>query len=115
MKRSAIKRGSIEKAKAWKRRSKPLNKRSAKMARIYREHRAPFVAAFLAAHPQCEFPDCLSPSQDCHEVVRRSHGGALYPGQPSRRPTRYVALCRLHHDWTTTHPREAQAMGLDER
>lgn len=85
------------------------------MARLYRTERAPFVAAFLSANPHCQFENCREASQDCHEVIRRTHGAALYPGQPGKRETRYVALCRSHHDWISIHPLEARALGLDEK
>lgn len=84
------------------------------MAAVYVDRRA-FVSAFLSANPGCQFPGCAASSRDVHEVIRRSHGSALYPGQPNKRATGYLALCRDHHDWTTTHPLEARALGLDER
>lgn len=95
---------------------KPLPKRSVKMATLYRDERAPFVAKFIAEHPRCQFPEpCLRASESVHEVIRRSHGGALYPGQPGKRETAYMALCNWHHDWVTSHPAEAKRLGLEVR
>jgi hypothetical protein len=84
------------------------------MAAVYVDRRA-FVSAFLSANPRCQFPECAEPSRDVHEVIRRSHGSALYPGQAGKRVTRYLGLCRAHHDWISVHPLEARALGLDER
>src|SRR5690242_7974260 len=104
MKRSPMKRSSVESVRAWKARSKPLRRRSKKMEAEYVKRRA-WVITFLGNNPYCEIHKDLwwdinpQPAVDVHEVIRRSHGGALYPGQEGKRPTRYMALCRECHDY----------------
>ena len=115
MKRTAMKRASFESVRAWKARSKPMRRRSVKMAAEYVKRRA-FVTKYLAEHPWCEARAssiCASFSVDVHEVIRRSHGGALYPGQEGKRETRYMALCRVCHDLITTHPAWARENGWE--
>lgn len=114
-----MKRASVESVKAWRARTaKPLRQRSLKMQREYVKRRA-FVGAFLADHRVCEFwsvdwaGSCWARSVDVHELIRRSHGAAIYPGQEGKRPTEYRALCRQHHDYITTHPAWARENGWD--
>lgn len=108
-----MRRASVESVKAWRARTaKPLRPRSLKMQREYVKRRA-FVAKYLAEHTRCEFDPCRADSVDVHEVIRRSHGGALYPGQAGKRPTPYAALCRHHHTWVTEHPALARAYGWE--
>lgn len=109
-----MKRATYADIAAWRARSKPLRKRSPKMAGVYVERRK-FVRELLSARIYCEFTDCKHVSVDVHEVTRRSHGGALYPGQPGKRETTYYALCRAHHDYVTTHPEWARAHGYEVR
>lgn len=105
MKRSAI-------ARSLKR----LRPRSAKQAKAYVARRK-FVAEFLAANPVCQarLEGCTGASVDVHELVRRSHGGAIFPGQEDKRETAYLAVCRADHDWITSHPKLAQEFGLEVR
>lgn len=115
MKRTAMKRASFESVRAWKERSKPMRRRSVKMAAEYVKRRA-FVAKYLADNPLCMAHlsrDCTGIAVDVHEVIRRSHGGALYPGQEGKRETQYMALCRACHDLITTNPRVARAFGME--
>lgn len=120
MKRSPMKRASVESVKAWRARTaKPLRPRSLKMQREYAKRRE-FVAAFLTAQPRCQFDyfpfsACGSVAVDVHEVIRRSHGAAIYPGQEGKRPTEYRALCRQHHDFISVNPNWAKANGYEIR
>lgn len=116
MKRSALKRSSVEVLQAWRGRSARLRPRSAKTARLYVARRA-FVAEFLAANPWCQarLEGCEGRSVDCHEVVRRSHGGAIFPGQEGKRETEYLAVCRRCHTWISEHPKLAKEHGLEVR
>lgn len=117
MKRSPMKRSTPEKIRAWAQRSrKRLRPRSAKQAAAYRERRD-FVAKFLAAHPLCEarLEGCTGRSVDVHELIRRSHGGAIFPGQKGKRETGYLAVCRADHDWISAHPALAKEYGLEVR
>lgn len=117
MKRSPMKRSTPEKIRAWAQRSrKRLRPRSAKQAAAYVERRA-FVAEYLAAHPWCEarLAGCTRLSEDVHEIVGRSHGAAIFPGQEGKRETGYLAVCRADHDWISTHPKLAKEFGLEVR
>lgn len=111
-----MKRASVESVKAWRvRTAKPLRPRSLKMQREYVKRRK-FVAAYLAGNPLCMCHlsrDCTGVAVDVHEVIRRSHGGALYPGQEGKRETPYMALCRACHDLITTNPLLARAFGFE--
>lgn len=83
----------------------PLRQVSAKRRRQMAARR-PAVAALLADRPWCgaRLPGCHGRSVDGHELLRRSQGGD--PTKPDR------ALCRPCHDYVTTHPAEAAALGL---
>jgi len=78
--------------------------RSKKMERLYRQRR-PLVVQLLDQFPICQ--RCgTNPSQDIHEVVRRSQGGSILD------PANLRALCRRCHAWVTEHPKEAEEEGL---
>lgn len=95
---------------------KRLRPRSAKQAKAYVARRK-FVAEFLAANPWCQarLEGCTGASVDVHEIVRRSHGGAIFPGQEGKRETGYLSVCRSCHNWISTHPKLAQEHGLEVR
>lgn len=87
------------------------------MARLYRTERAPFVAAFLSANPRCQLQlnGCTGRATTVNEVIRRSHSGAIYPGQPGKRETAYMPACISCHSWLTEHPKEAKEQGWEVR
>lgn len=116
LKRSPLKRSAPEKIRAWAQRSRRLRPRSAKQAAAYVERRK-LVAEYLALHPMCEarLAGCTGRSEDVHEVVRRSHGAAIFPGQKGKRETGYLAVCRADHIWITEHPALAKEFGLEVR
>jgi len=97
--------------------------------------RAAFVARILAERPACEFgrqvapainsprlalPDaalivravrgCATRTVDVHEVWTRGRGGPIVPSQ-GLTDAGVLALCRPCHDWITTHPDLAEALG----
>ena len=76
-----------------------------------------FVASFLELTPLCQMKleGCQGRAVDVDELIRRSHGGAIYPDQPDKRENIYFALCRSCHDFKTTHPEWARANGWEER
>jgi hypothetical protein len=86
------------------------------MAALYVGRRA-FVSAFLSANPWCQLQlsGCTRSATTVNEAVRRSHQGALYPGQPDKRETVYHALCVPCHNWLTEHPTDARANGWEVR
>lgn len=49
---------------------------------------------------------CTGQWVDMHEVLTRARGGSITD------PANILLLCRPCHDWVTTHPREAHAVGL---
>ena len=106
MKRSQLARPTLAKIAAWKARSKPLQPRSKKRAKLYREGRAPFVVALLEAAPSCQFKEvhpwgirfCAAPSVDVHEPLTRARGGSIVD------PANAIALCRDHHNFIHNHP-----------
>lgn len=57
----------------------------------------------------CQYPGCSKRSKriDVHHIAKRTE-------RPDLKFTvsNGVCLCRLHHDWTDTHLREAIAIGL---
>ena len=109
-----MKRASYESMQGWKKRSKPLRARSLKMQAEYVLRRQ-FVREFIREHPYCQVQPCGALAVDVHEVIRRSHGGALYPGQPGKRETLYAALCRAHHERVTVNPTWARENGWEVR
>lgn len=99
-----------------KRTTKPMRKRSAKMEQFYRDVRRPQVEQVLAeAGGRCEFVKptgrCANSASDVHEMLTRGRGGGIRADAVNER-SNLMAVCRSHHDWITTHPREAEAMGL---
>lgn len=103
-----------------------LKKRSKKMKDKYVDRRA-LVAEMLEAQPSCDACviyyhyilayDQLSDESgdtriltnrtvDIHELVNRSQGGDILQHQ------NLMAVCRLCHTRITTHPKEAEELGL---
>ena len=81
------------------RRTKGIRPRSAKMTEKYGERRA-LVSRLLAERPICQ--RCgTNPSQDCHELLRRSAGGDILDEANIR------TICRPCHDWIGLHPAQA--------
>lgn len=77
--------------------------RSPKMATTYIQRRK-LVARLLEERPVCE--RCrFAQSVDVHEVKSRARGGSILDEANCR------ALCRVCHDFLTTHPRQAEAEG----
>lgn len=78
---------------------------SKKRARVNRVRRKNLIAAF-GPDPMCKFPGCFRWADDAHEVLSRARGGSVTD------PANVAPLCRGHHDWVTTHPSEAEFLGL---
>ena len=95
-------------------RSTALRPRSRKMTRAYVGRRA-FVAATLAERPRCEIAwdeRCRERSESVHEVVKRSHGGALVPGpRAEAQGQRFVAACLPCNGAVEDHPAGARRRG----
>ena len=60
-----------------------------------------------SGHVMCQWPaGCNQRWTDQNEILSRARGGSpIDPGN-------IIDLCREHHSWLTTHPREAHEMGL---
>ena len=95
-------------------RSTALRPRSRKQARAYVDRRA-FVAATLADRPRCEIrwdERCRGHSESVHEVVKRSHGGAIVPGpRAEAQGQRFVASCLPCNGAVEDAPAEARRRG----
>jgi hypothetical protein len=94
----------------------PLNKRSQKQKDIYKE-RIPLVKKLLGERPWCEAcprfaqHDNLAvyirrPSEDIHELVRRSQGGSILD------ESNLMAVCRMCHRRIGDYPELAFELGL---
>lgn len=94
----------------------PLNKRSSKTKDEYKQ-RIPLVKKLLAEKPFCEACPVFAkhdgkisyvrrPSQDVHEIVRRSQGGSILDEQ------NLLCVCRSCHQRIGNYPQLAFALGL---
>jgi hypothetical protein len=121
------------KNKAGLRRIKPISRRSKKTDALYREFRTPFVIDFLQRHPQCSFKlwimtvdteelppprtkmlgvtFCSKPAEDVHEILSRARGGNIVPIDGQDELEQFAGLCRGHHTWVTSHPKESKKLG----
>ena len=97
---------------------KRLRARSEKKSRWFREKRAPFVADYLGRHPWCQFQQplrgglmmiCGQLSVDVHEILPQGRGGAAVPVDGDE--SNMMALCRYHHQWITSNPKDAKRLG----
>lgn len=91
-------------------RGKRVNPRSAKRQDLYARPggRRDVVAELLAKYPTCQAQVVCrgAAAVDVHEVKSRARGGSILD------PANLLCLCRPCHDWVTTHPREAEELGL---
>lgn len=89
-----------------------------------RDERRAFVDDVLRRRLWCEACPVLAPlgnvtrprgrareACDVHELVRRSQGSPIVPSQ-GLTAADVLAVCRPCHDWITTHPEAAVALGL---
>lgn len=108
VKRTALRRST---PLARKSRLRPVSR---KRARVQRERRA-FVSEVLAEGPLCEIrwdANCRGRADGVHEVVKRSHGGALVPGAKAEaQGQRFVAACHYCNGAVEDHPAEARERG----
>ncbi len=96
-------------SRATARASRPLRARSTSVQRTYRAARRPLVAALLAQHPACQLRIdgvCTHRAVDVHELLSRARGGSITD------PANCRTTCRPCHDYVTTHPADAQRLGL---
>ena len=77
--------------------------------------RRAFVATLLASRPACEIAwdsRCRGRSESVHEVVKRSHGGAIVPGaKADAQGQRFVAACLPCNGAVEDAPAEARKRG----
>lgn len=100
----AVKR-DVEKARAWQRRSKPLNARSPKQ-RVKDEAHAEMRLQVLAEEPWCLVggPHCTRQSTNAHHLLKRSGGGGNVRAN-------YRGVCHNCHDFIHDHSEWAVANG----
>lgn len=109
----------LRRNKPIKRQTKPIAKRSKKQEKLYEERR-PFVAKILEERPACEACKVFAthdekptfiqyPSQDVHELVRRSQGGSILDED------NVLAVCRKCHTRIGNYPQLAIDLGLAKR
>lgn len=60
--------------------------------------------AFLAEHLFCQFTTCLCPSQDVHHKAGRLGSNYLDT-------SKFLAVCRYHHDWIENNRKSAERLG----
>lgn len=123
--RQALKRGKPpkadpEKTRAWQARSRKRIPAESVKHRKERGKRTAVRDEVLARDGACRnggrvpvrcgSPDPTRPPLEVHEVISRGRwaGGYLEPGN-------CLALCQECHDWVTTHPIEAEEMGLSAK
>ena len=82
---------------------KQVSKRRAKENRKYTDLRR----EFLESRPRCEFPGCTARSEQVHHM--RGRVGALFLAVEH-----WLPICPTHHEFATTHPAEAIALGISE-
>lgn len=82
-------------------------KPQSRKARAIAEERAQLRWSLVAMRGSgCEFPGCTQGFSDMHEILSRARGG-----DPTD-PANILLLCRGHHSWVTTHPKDATALGM---
>jgi len=80
---------------------KPISDKRKKRLEKYKEIRD----KFLKDNPVCMFPGCKSKEVECHHASGRS-GDSLFND--------LISLCRQHHIWVETHPKEAKELNLSK-
>lgn len=96
-----------------------MRRRSSKKEAEYRQRR-PFVKEILESRPWCEACPVFAaydnkvtyarqPSQDVHELIRRSQGGSILDR------ANVLAVCRKCHDRIGKYPELAFDLGLARR
>ena len=104
---STVKR-NLQKADAWRKRSKRVNPRSKK--RIARnEWWSARKRELFSRDLRCQYPDCVEPASNCDPHHLLSGGGDDLDN--------LVALCRgpltpNHHDYVHLHRPEGEELGL---
>jgi hypothetical protein len=118
LKRSTgLRRGKPLKRTAGLKRTGRINPRSKKRAAEMPERNA-FTVALTTEHPGCQIAQagCTGRSVEVHEALKRSHGGAIVPGeQADRQGQVFFATCRNCNEWVEAHPREALEKGNANR
>lgn len=84
-----------------KKKINPVSKNRLEALKKYRKLRD----KYFEEHPICEFPGCNSRDIDLHH--KRGRYGALLTDKRY-----FCSLCRTHHIYVETHPKEAKRLGL---
>jgi len=67
------------------------------------------VAAGLVLDVACASPNPDRPRLEVDEIAGKGRGGDWLD------PDNCQALCQAHHDWKSTHPEQAEALGLTRK
>lgn len=81
-----------------------MRRMSSKRAAEHRK-RIAYLRSIDADQAMCERCN-FARAVDCHERLTRARGGSITD------PDNLVLLCRVCHDFVTTHPRQAHAEGF---
>lgn len=97
------------------RRTSRLRPRSKATEQLYVQRRA-FVREFLTENPRCQIAwdgRCRGRAEGVHEVVKRSHGGAIIPGpKADAQGQRFMAACHPCNQAVEDVPAEARRRGF---
>ena len=94
----------------WGKNDTPINRESAKRKIVNRERRK-IVQKLREQTPGCQFPHWKHPIKcfgelEPHEPKTRGRGGSIVNEH------NILLLCHNSHQWVTTHPIEANQLGL---
>ena len=91
----------------WKSPKKRLETSEREHVRMAVQHRDRVCIPILMGAPdRCASPDGVRPQLEVHEVKTRARGGSPL------NLDNCTLTCQRHHDWITSHPIEAHALGL---
>lgn len=83
-----------------------IPKVSKKQAKRNRQYSA-LAKEYKSENPLCQFPGCCRWATDVHHPQGRI-------GERLLNKDEFKGLCREHHTWAETHPKEAKELGLSK-
>lgn len=85
---------------------RPSAKSRAKARLVSATRKEQRLELLAARGPYCQYPGCMDPWAEVHEVLTRGRGGSATD------PDNQLCLCADHHRWVTTHEHAARELGL---